>query len=99
MISNKKYHYTYQITEINTNKKYIGLRSSNIMPNDDIGIHYLSSSSNKEFIKSGPVKKPVSIDGIRYNSLKEASISINQTCKYIRNRCRSDRWETWFYLT
>ena len=48
----KKFHYTYQITELSTNRKYIGVRSSNILPEEDIGIKYFSSSSNKEFIKN-----------------------------------------------
>lgn len=48
---NKKYHYTYQITEISTNKKYIGVRSSFNKPEKDLGINYFSSSSNKDFIK------------------------------------------------
>ena len=48
---NKKYHYTYLITERSTNKKYIGVRSSSIEPSQDIGIKYFSSSSDKSFIK------------------------------------------------
>lgn len=48
----KKYHYTYCITEINSGKMYIGVRSSNVPPEKDLGTKYFSSSSNKEFIKS-----------------------------------------------
>lgn len=46
------YHYVYQITEINSGKKYIGLRSCSDYPENDIGIKYFSSSKNKEFIES-----------------------------------------------
>lgn len=48
----KKFHYTYQITEISTNKKYIGVRSSNIPPKNDLGYKYFSSSTIKKFIKN-----------------------------------------------
>ena len=47
-----KYHYVYQIIELNTNKKYIGSRSSNILPSFDIGNKYFSSSRDKEFLKN-----------------------------------------------
>lgn len=46
----KKYHYTYLITNISNNKKYIGVRSSNIEPKYDIGFKYFSSSTDTEFI-------------------------------------------------
>lgn len=49
--------------------------------------------------KSGPIKKPVSINGIIYDSLVSASKSLDQTCKYIRNRCRNDKFTDWFYIT
>lgn len=48
---NKKYNYTYLITELSSNKKYIGVRSSDIEPNLDLGSYYFSSSTNKPFIK------------------------------------------------
>lgn len=46
----KKYHYVYCILEIPTNKKYIGARSTNKNPSDDLGKKYFSSSRNKEFV-------------------------------------------------
>lgn len=46
----KKFHYTYCITELNSSRKYIGVRSSDVDPLMDIGVNYFSSSSNKEFI-------------------------------------------------
>ena len=49
--STKKFHYTYQIVELSTNKKYIGVRSSDIEPRLDIGHVYFSSSSDIKFIK------------------------------------------------
>jgi hypothetical protein len=49
--STKKIHYTYQIVELSTNKKYIGVRSSDIEPHLDIGHVYFSSSSDIKFIK------------------------------------------------
>ena len=56
-MSNKKYHYVYIITQISTNMKYIGVRSSNILPEEDLGIKYFSSSSNKEFIRDQKVNR------------------------------------------
>ena len=50
-IYNKKYQYVYMITELSTNMKYIGVRGSNFLPEQDLGVNYFSSSSNKEFIK------------------------------------------------
>lgn len=49
--STKKFHYTYQIVELSTNKKYIGVRSSDIEPHLDIGHIYFSSPSDIKFIK------------------------------------------------
>lgn len=46
----KKYHYTYLITNILSNKKYIGVRSSDIDPIHDLGFKYFSSSSDSDFI-------------------------------------------------
>ena len=48
-IYNKKYQYVYMITELSTNMKYIGVRGSNFLPEQDLGVNYFSSSSNKEF--------------------------------------------------
>lgn len=46
------YHYVYQITEISTGLKYIGARSCTGYPENDLGIKYFSSSTNKQFIES-----------------------------------------------
>ena len=45
----QQFHYTYQITELSSNKKYIGVRTSNIDPIYDIGVKYFSSSIDKSF--------------------------------------------------
>lgn len=47
----EQYHYTYQITNLLNKISYIGLRTSNISPEKDLGISYFSSSTNNEFIK------------------------------------------------
>ena len=52
-----KYHYVYTIIEKNTNKKYIGVRSSNIHPSEDLGFHYFSSSTNNDFIYNQKINK------------------------------------------
>ena len=52
-----KYHYTYRITNIILNKHYYGVRTSKIIPKDDLGNNYFSSSSDTSFIqdqKSNP---------------------------------------------
>ena len=43
-------HYVYCITEKTSNRKYIGVRSCDCMPEEDLGIHYFSSSCDEEFI-------------------------------------------------
>tara|TARA_R110002095_G_scaffold202602_2_gene184294 strand:- start:472 stop:1332 length:861 start_codon:yes stop_codon:yes gene_type:complete len=49
----KTYHYTYQITDLETGMIYIGSRTCRgIEPNMDIGLKYFSSSSNKDFINN-----------------------------------------------
>lgn len=53
----KKYHYVYRITNKIEKKHYYGYRSTNINPQYDLGIKYLSSSTDKEFIKD-QVKNP-----------------------------------------
>ena len=49
--TNKKYHYVYRITNILNNTFYVGSRSCNVLPNNDIGKIYFSSSTNKTFIQ------------------------------------------------
>jgi len=48
-MSEKKYHYVYRITEINTGMHYYGDRSCNCHPKMDIGKLYFSSFTNYLF--------------------------------------------------
>lgn len=53
------YHYVYRITNISSCKHYYGKRSSNIIPEKDLGVKYFSSSTDKKFIhdqKTNPQK-------------------------------------------
>lgn len=45
------FHYVYQITNKVNSKMYIGSRTSNIEPANDLGKKYFSSSKDKEFQK------------------------------------------------
>jgi hypothetical protein len=51
IMTNYIYHYVYRITNIILNKHYYGTRSCNILPKNDIGVKYFSSSKDKDFIK------------------------------------------------
>lgn len=44
------YYYVYRITHVVNKKHYYGKRKSKILPKEDLGIHYFSSSTDKEFI-------------------------------------------------
>ncbi len=60
-------HYVYQIKNILAEKYYIGVRSCNIAPVDDLGKKYFSSSSDKNFMndqKENP-------ENYRYKILEE----------------------------
>lgn len=50
-LNNQKYHYVYRITNKVENKHYYGVRTSKVIPKDDLGRKYFSSSTDKEFIK------------------------------------------------
>jgi len=45
------YHYTYRITNVKNGMKYIGVHSCNCLPEEDIGVKYFSSSTDKNFLK------------------------------------------------
>lgn len=45
-----KYHYVYRITNKIKNKHYYGVRSSYLLPKEDLGHYYFSSSTDSEFI-------------------------------------------------
>lgn len=71
------YHYVYCITELHTNKKYIGLRSCNILPHDDLGNTYISSSSDMTFINNQKLYptnfsyEVLSVHGFRFSAALE----------------------------
>jgi hypothetical protein len=71
------FHYTYQIANLKTGKKYIGVRSSLIEPISDIGIFYFSSSSDKSFKEDQRLNpqdytyEVLSTHGTRIEALKE----------------------------
>ena len=44
-------HYVYRITNLNEMKHYIGLRSTKLPPEKDLGFKYFSSSKDKIFIQ------------------------------------------------
>ncbi len=61
-----KYHYTYKITDLDTNKFYIGVRSCDCKPEDDV--KYLGSSKTfkpknyrKEILCSFPSRRDANI--------------------------------------
>ncbi len=60
-------NYVYGITHKYLCFKYIGTRSCNITPKEDIGVTYFSSSSNKDFIK----EQHLYPDRFLYEILKE----------------------------
>ena len=45
------YYYVYRITNKVVNKHYYGKRQSKLLPKDDLGIKYFSSSTDKEFVQ------------------------------------------------
>ena len=45
------HHYVYRIRDLRTDGFYIGMRSSELAPDQDLGKVYFSSSSNRDFIR------------------------------------------------
>ena len=69
-MSNKRIytnHYVYLIEHIQSGKYYIGVRTTKLSPEDDLGKKYFSSSSDKEFVKDQKLNK----DHYKYVVLKE----------------------------
>lgn len=52
-----KYHYVYRITNKENNKHYYGARTSDVVPELDLGIKYFSSSKDKEFMNDQKLNK------------------------------------------
>ena len=74
MSSKSIYHYVYRITNLVEGKHYYGKRSSRVLPDQDIGIKYFSSSSDKQFIqdqKQNPQNYKYKIVA-RFDTAKEA---------------------------
>ncbi len=46
------FHYVYKINDLRTDMFYIGVRTSSIEPDKDLGIFYFSSCSNTAFIQA-----------------------------------------------
>ena len=49
-LNKQKYHYVYRISNKIKNKHYYGVRSSKVLPKDDLGKKYFSSSTDKDFM-------------------------------------------------
>ena len=68
------HHYLYKITDTDNEMCYIGSRSSKVIPSEDLGITYFSSSNDKYFMskqKNNPELFTYQILE-EYNSKKEA---------------------------
>ncbi len=82
------YHYTYRISNILKNKHYYGTRTSIIIPKEDIGIYYFSSSLEtfemkkyfnnfKDYkISYQSLLKSSKTDNTIYNPIKNTSIDV-----------------------
>lgn len=93
-------YYIYKIIDINTNKFYIGARSSKVNPELDLGIKYFSSSTTiKKLIKSnGVASLKFEIMNSQYKSWKSAyhaeqklinsewdnPLLLNKSCYYMK---------------
>ena len=80
MKKDKKYHYVYNIKELSSNRNYIGVRSCNCLPEQDLGIKYFSSSTDKEFI----VNQKINPANYKYEILslyETKQLAINEECR------------------
>lgn len=50
LVDDKKYHYTYRITNIKEKMHYYGVHSCDCLPKEDIGVKYWSTSKRDGFI-------------------------------------------------
>ena len=76
----KKYNYVYLITEISTNKKYIGVRSCDIPIKKDLGSIYKSSSTDLDFINRQKTNKK----DYRYEVLANYNCRLEASMEEIR---------------
>jgi hypothetical protein len=59
---------------------------------------YAYASERTRNIKPAP-KKPVMIDGIRYDSRKEASVALQMLPETVGHRLKSPNFPNWYYIT
>lgn len=101
-----KYYYVYRITNIEKSIHYYGTRTSLMLPKEDLGKHYFSSSSDKDFIKQQKLYpenfkyKIVYIFSNRKNALEleiklhtKFNVGINESF-YNRSKQTSTGWDT-----
>lgn len=75
MNTKQVYHYVYIITNTMLNMYYIGYRHTSLLPVEDLGIKYFSSSKTKEFIadqKNNPQNykyKVIAVFDCKYKAL------------------------------
>lgn len=67
----KRHHYVYQITNKLTNKSYIGKRTSQVKPEEDLGFFYKSSSTDVNFMN----EQKQHPENFTYKVLKEFNTS------------------------
>ena len=74
MNKTSKFHYVYRVTSLIENKHYYGSRSSVLHPNEDLGIKYFTSSTDKVFknkFKQNPEEFKLKIVSI-FNNRQDA---------------------------
>ncbi len=80
------YHYLYRITNIVEIKHYIGIRTSkNILPQDDLGVKYFSSSKDTQFKqdqKDHPENYRYKIIIVSYSRKKVAELEVKYHKKF-----------------
>lgn len=79
------YHYVYRITNTLLNKHYYGKRSSKHPPHEDLGIHYFSSSRDREFKidqKNNPQNYKYKVIVVTTSALKALALEIRLHDKF-----------------
>jgi group I intron endonuclease len=61
-------------------------------------IYANSEKSKLIYLENHPRKKPISIDGVKFDSIKSASIAINISDYFIKKRILSDEYPHYIYL-
>lgn len=92
MSTSQLYHYVYRITNIVERKHYYGKRSSKILPVQDLGIRYFSSSTDISFIedqKENPQNYKYKIVSIHSDAVSAISKEIKLHNKFNVNKNNS----------